>query len=234
MHIPSLYKPMLAVAVAVGLAGCNTVSGAGKDIAGIGNFIAGGASDTQEAVFGPGEDYGTPSTLGQSSNTQTGMATNTQGSSTGQTTASAGSYDGTQTSSAGTETSSSTSTATSPGGQSVVYFDSGSANLSSASREELRTALRAALADQSYGMQSRVRVMGYADSVGAADANERLSQRRAETVAQELAILGVPKETVEVTWYGESQLAVATGDEVAEAENRRVTIEYAPSVAQTY
>jgi outer membrane protein OmpA-like peptidoglycan-associated protein len=125
-------------------------------------------------------------------------------------------------------------TATSPSGQSVVYFDSGSANLSSTSREELRAAIRAALADQSYGMHSPIRVIGYADSVGAADANERLSQRRAETVAQELAILGIPKETVEVTWYGESQLAVATDDEVSEAENRRVTIQYAPSVAQTY
>jgi predicted small secreted protein len=60
MYLPSLYKPMLAVAVAVGLAGCNTVSGVGKDIAGIGNFIAGGADETQEAVFGPGEDYGSP------------------------------------------------------------------------------------------------------------------------------------------------------------------------------
>jgi outer membrane protein OmpA-like peptidoglycan-associated protein len=115
-------------------------------------------------------------------------------------------------------------------GQSVVYFDSGSASLSSSSREELR----AALAQQRFGSQTRIQVIGYADSVGAPEVNERLSQRRAEAVAAELAMLGVPRDAVEVTWRGESQLAVATGDEVPEAENRRVTIQYAPTVAQTY
>jgi outer membrane protein OmpA-like peptidoglycan-associated protein len=227
MNIPSLYKSLLAVSVlAVGMAGCNTVSGVGKDIAGIGNFISGGADETQEAVFGPGEDYGSPSTLGQSEapETQTGMTTDSQTQSSGQTSTS---------STPGTSSSTQMSGTTEmepASGQSVVYFDSGSASLSSSSREELR----AALAQQRFGSQTRIQVIGYADSVGAPEVNERLSQRRAEAVAAELAMLGVPRDAVEVTWRGESQLAVATGDEVPEAENRRVTIQYAPTVAQTY
>jgi outer membrane protein OmpA-like peptidoglycan-associated protein len=227
MNIPSLYKSLLAVSVlAVGMAGCNTVSGVGKDIAGIGNFIAGGADETQEAVFGPGEDYGSPSTLGQSEapETQTGMSTDSQTQSSGQ--ASASSTAGTSSS-----TQMSGSTGMEPAsGQSIVYFDSGSASLTSTSREELR----AALAQQRLGTQTRIQVTGYADSVGAPEVNERLSQRRAEAVAEELAMLGVPREAVDVAWRGEAQLAVATGDEVPEAENRRVTIQYAPTVAQTY
>lgn len=70
----------------------------------------------------------------------------------------------------------------------------------------------------------RVQVTGYTDTTGSAAYNQRLSQRRAQHVAQILGRMGVPWNAMQVSGRGESNLAVPTPDGVPEARNRRVTV----------
>lgn len=103
----------------------------------------------------------------------------------------------------------------------TVYFDSGSAYLTQDARETIRAAAAAA----GQGSGPAIRVAGYADTVGPAAANDRLSQRRAQAVADELAAQGVPRNRIIVDWYGERSLPVPTGDETPDAQNRVATID---------
>ena len=69
-----------------------------------------------------------------------------------------------------------------------------------------------------------VRVTGYADTSGKPGYNQRLSQRRAATVARILVSKGVPPQALVVSGRGENELAVPTPDGVREPHNRRVTV----------
>lgn len=209
MNMFSSYKSLILLsALTVGLAGCNTIAGVGRDIAGIGNFIAGGATDTQDAVFGSSDN--------NAANLAENSATRSQPS------------EGTSHTEQYSAPNAESMQPASGGG--TVYFDTGSATLSTSARDQLRDAL----GDRSFRNGARIEVIGYADSMGSSEANERLSQRRAEAVALELSRLGIPDNAVDVSWRGESEPAVATGDGISEAENRRVTISYSATVAQSY
>ncbi len=70
----------------------------------------------------------------------------------------------------------------------------------------------------------RVYVDGHTDTAGPAAYNVRLSQRRAQAVADYLASKGVAPERMEVRAFGETQLAVPTPDGTPEPRNRRVEI----------
>jgi outer membrane protein OmpA-like peptidoglycan-associated protein len=70
----------------------------------------------------------------------------------------------------------------------------------------------------------RYTVIGYTDTTGSAATNRRLSERRAEAVADALAAQGVPRDAIDVQWHGEDQLPVPTADGVAEPQNRSVRI----------
>lgn len=70
----------------------------------------------------------------------------------------------------------------------------------------------------------RVFVDGHTDTAGPAAYNMRLSQRRAQAVADYLAGRGVARERMEVRAFGETQLAVPTPDNRPEPRNRRVEI----------
>ena len=102
----------------------------------------------------------------------------------------------------------------------TIPFRSGSANLS---RADLKTIHEAADAYQKGG--TTVKVTGYTDTVGKDKANLRLSERRATAVAHALMRAGVPAGALTTTGVGETQLAVKTGDHVAEQANRRVVID---------
>ena len=104
-------------------------------------------------------------------------------------------------------------------GDKAVYFPSGSADILHDGLEMIR-----AIAENSKQSTRRVEVTGYADTAGAADYNERLSQRRAEAVAAELAAQGLPRKFIVVDWHGENQLPIPTEDGVSEPQNRRVSI----------
>ncbi|CAO5184253.1 Flagellar motor protein MotB [Frankia sp. AiPs1] len=107
-----------------------------------------------------------------------------------------------------------------------VLFDFGSATLASAATAEID---RIAGALRS----GPVRVDGYTDSIGAQDANQTLSQNRAQAVATRLRAAGAPAGvTVTATGHGESDPVASntrpdgTDDPVGRAKNRRVTIIY--------
>jgi outer membrane protein OmpA-like peptidoglycan-associated protein len=64
---------------------------------------------------------------------------------------------------------------------------------------------------------------GHTDAVGSFAANQRLSERRAASVAHDLiAYFGVPRRAIDTIGYGEQELLVPTP--YAEWRNRRVTL----------
>lgn len=67
-----------------------------------------------------------------------------------------------------------------------------------------------------------VSIVGHADTVGDATVNQALSARRAALIRRELIVRGVPSAAIETAAFGETSLAVETGDGVREAANRRV------------
>lgn len=81
--------------------------------------------------------------------------------------------------------------------------------------------------DYKGGEIPRVVLAGHTDTSGTADYNMRLSERRARAIAAELVARGVPETALEVTWFGETELRVPTGDGVREPQNRRVEILFA-------
>jgi outer membrane protein OmpA-like peptidoglycan-associated protein len=74
------------------------------------------------------------------------------------------------------------------------------------------------------GSPSRVRILGFSDSLGDSGYNARLSRRRAESVAASLLAAGVPADLVEIIGHGENDLPEPTEDGVAEPLNRCVAI----------
>ncbi len=65
---------------------------------------------------------------------------------------------------------------------------------------------------------------GYTDTSGTPQYNQRLSVRRAQTVAAELVKDGVPRSAISIQGFGETHLLVPTGPGVREPQNRRVEI----------
>lgn len=102
----------------------------------------------------------------------------------------------------------------------VVHFAFNSAAIRPGEYEAIRAAAAAYLARR----DGSVVVQGHTDTVGSDTYNLRLSQRRAEAVANALAQLGVSRAAIDMDWYGERLNAVPTGDGVRSEANRRVTI----------
>lgn len=71
-----------------------------------------------------------------------------------------------------------------------------------------------------------ISVGGYTDTSGSPEYNIGLSERRAENVAAYLEGQGVSRSIMDVRWFGETDLAVETGDNVREPNNRRVEITF--------
>lgn len=68
----------------------------------------------------------------------------------------------------------------------------------------------------------RVRVEGHTDDVGNDAGNQKLSQRRAESVMKALIKLGVAADRLEATGYGEARPVTPNADEASREKNRRV------------
>ena len=102
----------------------------------------------------------------------------------------------------------------------TVYFDW---NRSAVGPQAMAILQQAAAVYRAGGVVS-VQVTGYADTSGSVRYNQRLSERRAKSVAHALVQLGVPPQTVVFGGAGENNLAVPTPDGVREPRNRRVTI----------
>ena len=96
-----------------------------------------------------------------------------------------------------------------------IFFEVGKANVI-ASRDMLSVK---SLAQLAIDKNASVLVTGYADKSGNADANMKLSERRAQAVADELVRLGVNPQRIEV-------VAAGGVDTLTPAEyNRRATVE---------
>jgi len=101
-----------------------------------------------------------------------------------------------------------------------VLFDYNSAGLRSASRSSLRE--MANVFDQY--PNTTLNVQGYTDSTGSNSYNERLSERRASSVANYLESLGVNGSRVETVGYGESRPRASNRSASGRQLNRRVEI----------
>lgn len=104
----------------------------------------------------------------------------------------------------------------------VVFFALGSARLDA----EAQAVLDRAAAEHVSTGSTAVSIVGHTDTTGSASFNERLSQRRAEAVAAALADRGVPMASMTTAWRGQNDLAVQTGDNVAERANRRAEVAF--------
>jgi outer membrane protein OmpA-like peptidoglycan-associated protein len=70
----------------------------------------------------------------------------------------------------------------------------------------------------------QIQVTGYTDLTGSAGYNQRLSERRANAVANALAGMGVARNDMVVTGRGMNDPRVPTPLGVREPQNRRVEI----------
>jgi OmpA-OmpF porin, OOP family len=104
----------------------------------------------------------------------------------------------------------------------IVYFDSDSAELNDAAM----VVLKQAFADFRLRKPSELRLAGHTDTQGDKEYNLGLSRYRSNEVGNALMTLGVPRKAVAKTRHGEGSLAVNTGDNKSERNNRRVSITF--------
>ena len=96
-----------------------------------------------------------------------------------------------------------------------MFFDFNSAELKPGAYSELN---RVANVLNNFP-QTTIRVEGHTDTKGGVEYNQRLSERRAESVKNALAQRGVDSRRIEAVGYGKSQ-PISSSDAV----NRRVVI----------
>jgi outer membrane protein OmpA-like peptidoglycan-associated protein len=109
-----------------------------------------------------------------------------------------------------------------------VLFDTGHTELKSSAN---RTVLKVV---QFLQLNPRrvVRIEGYTDNTGDHQENLRLSQDRAQSVADVLMDLGVDEKRIHVQGYGEQYPVEANASERGRAKNRRVEIVFSDSKGQ--
>ena len=107
-----------------------------------------------------------------------------------------------------------------------VTFATGSANINPGFYQTL-DAVAASLVKYP---NSLVDVYGFTDTTGSDALNQRLSEQRAQAVADYLAARGVARSRMATQGYGEryEYLRVKTGDNISEPLNRRVEIKIMP------
>jgi outer membrane protein OmpA-like peptidoglycan-associated protein len=101
-----------------------------------------------------------------------------------------------------------------------VLFDVNSSGLRSASRDSLR---EMANVFEKYP-NTTIEVAGHTDSTGTAAYNQRLSERRANSVSNYLEQLGVRGSRLDAIGYGEAQPRATNGTANGRQLNRRVEI----------
>jgi outer membrane protein OmpA-like peptidoglycan-associated protein len=82
---------------------------------------------------------------------------------------------------------------------------------------------------------TRVNIAGHTDSIGDANYNQRLSERRAQAVGNYVSQNGVSPTRLNTVGYGEAQPVASNETEQGRAQNRRVEITLTPTEgAQNY
>jgi len=102
----------------------------------------------------------------------------------------------------------------------TLYFIEGTTDLAPESRPVLDQ-LKAEIA-QRPGVD--VEVTGHTDTVGSAEDNDALSERRAQQILNLLATVGIDRSLMTAVGRGERELRVPTMDNVENPLNRRVEV----------
>lgn len=76
--------------------------------------------------------------------------------------------------------------------------------------------------------ETNIRIGGHTDSTGSEAANQRLSERRAESVKNALVGMGVNPARLTTIGYGESKPIASNNTEAGRQQNRRVEIRIVP------
>jgi hypothetical protein len=101
-----------------------------------------------------------------------------------------------------------------------VYFDPGGTRIAKESRATLGALIEAIRRHPA----ADISIAGHTDTVGDARANDRLSLKRGEAIADLIRKGGMPVQAMEIAAYGKSSLAIDTPDNTPELLNRRVEI----------
>ena len=104
----------------------------------------------------------------------------------------------------------------------IVFFPWNSADIGERARQVIAEAAKGLGGAEE--RTARVELDAYADRSGPPGHNRRLSRRRAEAVAAELARQGVRPERIAIRVHGEGRSFVPTRDGEREAQNRGVWI----------
>ena len=102
-----------------------------------------------------------------------------------------------------------------------VTFEFDSAKLTRQAEHELDNVAEKLV----HSSKVRVRIEGHTDSVGSAQYNKDLSQRRAESVASYLQASGVQQNRMKSVGFGEERPVATNDTDAGRAENRRVELD---------
>jgi outer membrane protein OmpA-like peptidoglycan-associated protein len=101
-----------------------------------------------------------------------------------------------------------------------VLFDTGSSTLKSTAREKLAKISGIVLAHPGLTLQ----IEGHTDSVGGDDFNQKLSEQRANSVLDFLAMQGVPDAVMSAHGYGKARPIASNDTADGRQKNRRVEL----------
>lgn len=101
-----------------------------------------------------------------------------------------------------------------------LEFLSGGTTLTPESQSQLQSILQTAI-DRPGG---EIIITGHTDTTGTAEANDRISQERANALRTLLLNSGFPPERIQAIGRGQRELLIATALDVDEPRNRRVEI----------
>lgn len=102
----------------------------------------------------------------------------------------------------------------------TLEFEVGVATLTPQSQAELDTILTAATSRPG----GEIIITGHTDTTGTPEANDRISQERANALRDLLMARGFPPQRISAVGRGQRELLVPTGPDVDEPRNRRVQI----------
>jgi outer membrane protein OmpA-like peptidoglycan-associated protein len=109
-----------------------------------------------------------------------------------------------------------------------ISFDFNSAAI----RPEFRPSLDQVAQTLASYQSTFVDVMGHTDSIGSVAVNQRLSEQRAQSVADYLSFQGVNRARIATRGYGKTMPIASNDTEEGRAQNRRVEIRLVPITEQ--